>query len=1438
MLQHPISLKSLAVGQRLEVPSWIKDSKTPLGSIREYPTEYISHFSTKIAFRVNKLDMTPYIRYKADLFRSFADFSSPYTPVASSKILNCPVFYSGSASEFSSGIVFRGVDPAVIPSGSSVKVALYGANFQNGTTVYVDGRAIDSSRVFVATSKFIFVNLDLSSRSGQDGTVSLSIGDSLAYDLSYYDSRSSISTVGSADTLYTRKSGQQLTITGNYLKSFSTAICIFNVTEFGIASPLRVSSGGLATCDLPQVQKSQIVSVDVSYSTPKFDVPENPYGIPTSKGNLYRSTSLLPYGTRSVTISRRATVSSLSVKVVAPGPKIVSAQFSNTGTSIIVTLDKPASIAVGRTASSWTCNQVFSSIASGSNTTVGKLSRPDSPDDCTVQQLNPAELKLNFKGAFTSTDIDAVKPSQLLISQKSSLAALGEQFSESDSSTSVINAPFSPQKPNIVVRAPQVIPSCADLNIDLSGSTGSGGRPFDSTGSSIRFNSTSFVANSNLQSQTLLSSLSNSLSAFTAGSGPSAIMVPSSLMWKPSDPNLKFETFNFGISLTNFLQGASNREFGIRRAADNSVPYIVFDGTNLDKVRVSSQNLIIAAAKPVCGVESPVDFKWTVGPDGCPGLVVPTANTPNLVIPPFALSPATYCDIILKAKYSDQSTWYDFTVNFVTEDDVIYVTPGSSRSIGISQKFVVDAVITDDSQAWPANPNGYTCTWTCQYNGRTCSSAILDALNKCSGNDLTGLISQTGVYSINVRAKSVKSGTTATSIYPSEIEVIDDTIPIVQVTPNIIQTTAGSDTFVLQATVEKSSVASASLVYSWNDCGEDGVLYATLDVTKASNLLVDPTKSPKILKFAPGALQPESVYCVSVTVTDPSTKKSGYARVVFDTTELPSGGHCSIASASSTGSITYGCKFWVGADKAEPLSYRFYARAKGSSSWTGIGSPSTTAFITATFSPGTYQIRADIIDALGSVVSDAVDEFTVSGKTTRQAIGGCGTELCQRIQESQAVFNRTKNIVDASKVLGSVAVGINPQSPEYGTTLTFLESLINEIPIDTQTQGPFLASVLETVAGSNYTLDSSSVSSITALLTKVVDGISNSGKLLSPRSCVSKDVSAALLQIVDKVLGSATALGSSNDATKALIDKVNTLITSIETCTTRRMIAQEVPLVVSSKFISRTVGVADLSSDSKFCTFEVKGKDINTNETSVAYSCGEKTATSFPNSTSLAEVNPNVVDMSFYNVASETTVSVSDATFSVKLSPAFASQYNISGYVPVANDGVDYTLNDYNLHKFQPLCVFYDKTASDPWSTKGCQVAEVTQAGTVVCRCNHLTEFSIGVKQIPSPTTDPNNDSGSGSNTGIIIGATVGAVALVAIAAGAAVYSKAQRKKGVSQRQQTDNGQAAQNGDIEEAREEPGVARNSVQNAEGERPVPQYVPPPSFNQYAETNGQL
>ncbi|PRP84732.1 membrane-anchored cell surface protein [Planoprotostelium fungivorum] len=72
-------------------------------------------------------------------------------------------------------------------------------------------------------------------------------------------------------------------------------------------------------------------------------------------------------------------------------------------------------------------------------------------------------------------------------------------------------------------------------------------------------------------------------------------------------------------------------------------------------------------------------------------------------------------------------------------------------------------------------------------------------------------------------------------------------------------------------------------------------------------------------------------------------------------------------------------------------------------------------------------------------------------------------------------------------------------------------------------------------------------------------------------------------------------------------------------------------------------------------------------------------------------------------------------------------------------------------------CLFYNVT-TDTWSADGCDTERNFTSYIVTCRCNHLTNFTVGASPVKSP-------SSASSNIPLIIGVVIGSVALLGLVA-------------------------------------------------------------------------
>jgi hypothetical protein len=695
-----------------------------------------------------------------------------------------------------------------------------------------------------------------------------------------------------------------------------------------------------------------------------------------------------------------------------------------------------------------------------------------------------------------------------------------------------------------------------------------------------------------------------------------------------------------------------------------------------------------------------------------------------------------------------------YSADITMSSDSIAVSAGSSRTVGRLQPITINAITFDDSYLPPLNPSQFSCSWSCEYNDSPCSQVIMDQLKKCSGNKLTGLLS-TGDYSLGVSFTNNETNQTATTIFESTITVVNYTVPLVNVVFNEANPSAFSDTFYLIGSVDNSSIvsSSSSLVYTWSTC--DGDTYAPFDLTNKNNLLVNANSTHlHNLKFAPGALMADAIYCFKLTVVDPAIPQPGSANIVFSTRDSPVGGRCTLSSNSLSElsePLKFSCPRWVTDSSSMPLSYEFYVRTYESPDWLLAAPLSTSSYFSSPFSSGSYQIKAVVTDASGSSFTSLSSSFSVSSPPGRKAFpNGCITATCVQIANAIANYVQTQNPVQASKDIASIVLQTAPGTIEFNQTLDFTSDLIAKTFIDSETIGPFFATLLQSISGSSYSVSINNLQTISELINEVATKVTESGAALSPPSCLTSNYLSSMFSSIDQSLGSYSGSSlSSSDAT-ALLNSLQQGISTMENCFYRKLAPQELPYKYSSEYLSRTLGLADTTSDNSFCNFNVKAGSILSGFDSVGYSCGTKNSSSYPTSSSVSAVNPVVYDMSFNDLSSGNEVQVSNTLFTMTVDSDLIKKYGIDS-------------------KDKISCSFYNGSSTDIWGTSGCSLVSLVN-NIATCSCNHLTDFAITV-----PANAPTK--AAGVSIGIIIGAIIGALLLVALIAGTIYAVKRHRDK-------------------------------------------------------------
>ncbi|KAJ3112692.1 hypothetical protein HDU96_004289 [Phlyctochytrium bullatum] len=1412
----------------------------PFGSpVLEYGQDKSTGF-----YAAKFIDVTSLSSYKEDDFKSIDQLGTPYQPYSQSRIWNCPIVYTEPlAKAAAEELKLDGIEPSVVPNLPSVKVTLHGSGFSESNTVYVNQVAVPSSNVTVVSSEEIKIDIDVSAFPGTNGLVTVYIDDSISYDLYYYNSKAQVTSVQTS-SLYIETADQVIGITGEYLVDYPSAVCVFNTTEEGEMTPLTVQNSTYATCPLPQVDDATVFSVNVLFSKPKFGAAESS----DSDESSTRESFYIPLGPNSTN----------TFVVSAPAPKIVYAQFLESGGAIYVELDQPADVIDSKQFTDskvvvyrnvdepFPCGWIFETNPKGGNVVPGKLARNGSETDCLVTVLSPYELLLELSSDFTSSDPDAVAPLRRLFVKGGSLWYQGAEFSETAPSFTTVQPPEEVDAPDVEINAPLFVAACSDIELDLSESSGNLGRLFRS--GEISYSTTTPLPSDldRLLNSTLVAGLSKVLSGEST-----VITVPSSALWAPTGSD--FLTYAFTVKLINFMGRAGTTTVLVNRMNDNSAPYVVVDQPS-GKPSAGEPITVTVGTNPICNIRDPVSYRWTV--QNCPGLSIPSSFTSSILyIPPFTLPPSTKCDIRVEAKYSKDANWRAYPTSFTTKVDELTVSAGPSRTARNDQDLTISAEINSDS--YTALPNNLECRWTCISGGGVCSSSISSRLNACTDNVIPKGALSPGAYNFTVSVRNPTTGARAASRVGSIVTVVSRQALSIIIKPSEVYPAANSPSFFLDAVVDYSTVSSpSSLVYKWGNCASSNLKFTRVNFNQTSNFATDVrSRDLRTLKFAEDALRPAGRYCVSVAVTDGAT--NGYSEFYFATRAAPSSGVCQTSTRG--GSFSYNCLGFTTDPASFPLYYTFFIRRASDQPWNLLQPRSTNPSADLRLLTGkNFEVKAEISDAAGSVGNwDRIEK--IAGGSNLQRRQSCSTPSCI-ITDAIANYQQTKNVISAERALGIATLSIKPTDPAFASALSLISAIANDVTVDTKVHGPFLLNSLAAIVGNGYNVQKSDWNAVVNLAKQLIVAAKTSGKAELPVNCVPASSVSQVFAIADQILGNSAVSLQADADRKDILSKIYGLQGEAETCVARRKAVQEAPFTFTATYLGRRVGVAYTDLDNSLCGTTINANQLETSGKTAIIGCGNLDLKLFPNNSAVVDSNPRVNDVSFWDARQETSVNLRSQGFlitAVQIDSTFDSKYKLSTYVvpdPDNANAIDYSKNKYPDQSYRPLCSAFDQKSLD-WKTDVCAPQRISN-GTVFCKCKQAASFALSVNPIPAP--DGQSRASSTSNIGAIVGGVIGGLLFIVAVVGLVFYlrkrksqqetplptttqnavtpatvGKALSKKDsikntahiTSQNSDTTPGRTAENLEIVVQRSAP------VEQPARPRVLPQYIRPPSYEEH-------
>lgn len=461
------------------------------------------------------------------------------------------------------------------------------------------------------------------------------------------------------------------TVTSSRIFSYALSALPFNDTSVVYSVAMNDSSVANASAITLYPSSAQFHDASSSLSSSFFfSAPSGVYVI-----------SLNVWGASAFEFSSvSTTVRVLSSNDPLPAPDFNSVIFADSGAYAIASFGAATDLAqISNT--SWVCSALFTFRSS---------------DITSCTWMNSSNVRMNFPALADSLLVpgDSV---QLLPNMLKSACRSGLDCSVNEYAPAVVvNATASANtvSPSVVLSLPNTIGACADLLIDASSSTGTGGRPWSKVTWSvvaIGYDVAPILA--------LLRSRGSDLSA--------PIVIPQAL--------LNATTYQVVLSLRNFLQKSASASGSFTVSSDPTQPVVNIVGPALVSVRsVSPVSLVAKAVTSPCSDSPAVQYNWNVYLAGVllPAIATSSLNPSIFKLPARALDVGSFYSVEVVASVLSGANATAAVTLFIAHGSVVaIIAGGSSRLFPVDQTLTLDGSgsYDEDSAASPLR-YGWSCT--------------------------------------------------------------------------------------------------------------------------------------------------------------------------------------------------------------------------------------------------------------------------------------------------------------------------------------------------------------------------------------------------------------------------------------------------------------------------------------------------------------------------------------------------------------------------------------------------------------------------------------------------------------------------------------------------------------------------------------------------------
>jgi hypothetical protein len=602
-------------------------------------------------------------------------------------------------------------------------------------------------------------------------------------------------------------------------------------------------------------------------------------------------------------------------EVPLPPPCIHRAEFSSDASKVIVTFTSPTNR--GGVMNVMACGTLFFSSS---------LTSHSLPPSARCVWTSDSSLEISSIGSLIEPgDVLKLKSGVWKARCTSKVDSSCSSWESSGSQNVTISVPSVVKVPLVTMSLPREIGPCADLVVDLTSSSGTGGRLWKSV---------SFMVGGlspNISSiQTFLSVIS---------SNPSSVRLPVVI---PSGLLTSGFTYSLEVKLCNFLGACGFEVKNFVVSSSKIVPVVVLHASaDLSLFRNSSLSLSGNAYISVCGGgESRADLQlsWTLSKNNflsSPIMQSVSVNPKEFKLPSYRLSVGSLYNLTLTAKHSISMKYSSASVNvFIKSGDLVCVLAGGDE-LGLR---IDDSLLLDMSKSYDSNVDPSSSSQPLSFEIRcfqisplyrdSCVSLVFSSAPPAfssatilvTSNSSSAVVGD--VFQIVMKGRSSKSSEDVRSCEKVfQISILASLSPVVKL--ELLSGFKMNPSSKLKILGRVDMESSGEVQWSVND---NSIVLSSVSLSPVSQSLPSsPANSPQVLSLVlnRNSLPPQSsfIFTLSCSLTNGYSSSNS---VTISTNSPPFGGALEVSPAKGVMLKTLFSMVglsWV--DEDLPLSYQF-----------------------------------------------------------------------------------------------------------------------------------------------------------------------------------------------------------------------------------------------------------------------------------------------------------------------------------------------------------------------------------------------------------------------------------------------------------------------------------------------------------------------------------